>query len=90
MILWTHHFNDGDTCEYSSHHEYGFVVPVGIEMEDFCEDDIKRTDEIAKAEIAFQEALSFLDDDQAMTLFGDHCEVTIYKDSIEVEEYCHD
>lgn len=90
FTAYTPYFNDGDVCKYSSHHEYGFVVPVGIEMEDACEDDIEATDEIEKAEIAFQEALSFLDNDQVMTLFGDHCEVTIYKDRIEVEEYYHE
>lgn len=90
FTAYTPYFNDGEPCTYSSGHEWGFVIPVGIEAEGACEDDFEITDDLRQAEKEFQGALSFLDNDQAMTLFGDHCEVTIYRDRVDVEEYCHD
>lgn len=100
---YTPYFNDGDACEFSSNQEYGnilLVIPDGdpddesdfetFEAADWIKYDspeYRRIDPINKR---FAEHFPDLSDDDMEALFGDHVQVTIYPDRVDVEEYDHE
>lgn len=91
---YTPYYNDGDACEFSAHLDYPKMLLVGEPEEEFEEErwfssDEKETD-ASKTYNKVTEFLSQFDDNDMELLFGDHCEVIVTKDGVEVEEYEHD
>jgi hypothetical protein len=105
-IRWTQYtpyFNDGDTCTFSSdvcdcilnlprEDDYDSTEEYEEEYEKYKKEpwDYKTeeiTDEIQNNIVDF---LKEFDDEDYETMFGDHAEVFVTKDGIEVENYCHD
>lgn len=89
QISWTAYtpyFNDGETCEYSSHHR-------SPELEIDGEDgETARWDSPLYKEIR-AELSNFLcqfDSDLMYDLVGDHAKVIITKEGISIEEYEHE
>lgn len=93
-IQYTPYWNDGEPCEFSAQLESPHMLLVGqddevYEEEAWFPDDAEITDE----SIAFRAIIEFLsqfDDEDVEILFGDHCQVTVTEDGVEVEEYEHD
>ncbi len=78
---YTPYFNDGDSCTFSSHHDYPNVQ---LEEDGDFEEAGEESD-------AISEALAPFTDDDMEAIFGDHKEVTIKRDgSVEVDSYDHD
>jgi hypothetical protein len=102
-VRWTQYtpyFNDGEPCEFSSNADYPELCfsadPAGdvVTKEDFDEDfegswGCRQDAEKQKAFKAFKEALA-LPDDVLLAAFGDHAQVTVDRNGVEVEEYSHD
>lgn len=91
---YTPYFNDGDTCEFSSNHEYPDINGVGDwadpteeEAEAYEKIDKKVRDKMEKAVRTFMKEW---DDDDMYDLFGDHVQVTVTKKGISTEHYDHD
>ncbi len=105
---YTPYFNDGDTCEFSSHHEDAEIL--FAEPDDSAADadedeesdgeyyiptdrfgyDSKEYKAAAKIQEKFTAEFPELSDDDMESLFGDHVEVTLFPDRVEVEEYEHE
>jgi hypothetical protein len=95
---YTPYFNDGDSCNFSSHHDYAAIKFVASNEDDDEDDDDDyqegfdeslATPEQLKAGKAAESFLENFDDDDMENLFGDHVKVIITKDGIEVEDYDH-
>ena len=82
---YTPYFNDGDECLFSSWYNYQTINGRFGENDD---DSIPK--ELEKAFDAVNEFLSNFDEDILKEMFGDHAEVIVTKDKVEVEEYSHD
>lgn len=88
-VSWTQYtpyFNDGDECVFSANIDWVRINEVDV-------DDL--TDgELVEKEKAFEDFVKFLNivpQEFYKEAFGDHCEVTIFKDgSSEVDECSHD
>lgn len=77
---YTPYFNDGDECTFSSMANYA----------DAFDEEGEELDDMTSIE-DFQEVLGEISDDFYRDLFGDHAEVTVYRDgTISVDEYDHD
>lgn len=98
---YTPFFNDGESCEFSAHTDSITVVLSENSESDEDEDEDKEiwvygkldADASPKTVIAYKinKVLRTLDDDTLLSLFGDHVEVTVYRDGkIEQENYDHD
>lgn len=90
---YTPYFNDGDTCYFSASLDYPKFLLVGMNEELYDEEPYYSKDEITDESIVWngiREFLSQFDDSDVELLFGDHCEVIVTKDGVEVEEYEHD
>lgn len=94
-ITWsgyTPYFNDGDSCEYSSHHEEFSII---LKNEDGDPDeDVSPwessegvTEEMDKE---FHDHFPNLNDDDMLCFYGDHVQVTLTRDGVEVDHYEHD
>ncbi len=101
MFTWTQYtpyFNDGDACVFGSNHEYPTVVlQSGKEAYEADGQSYEETyagegdEAIAESiEEAITKFLSQFDDEDMEAMFGDHVEVKVTKDGVEVEEYEHD
>ena len=82
---YTPYFNDGETCVFSSNHGYAGVQLVTDSDEDFEESVDNGGDNKAVSKFLDQ----FTDEDME-NLFGDHVQVTVTAENIEVDEYVHD
>ncbi len=91
-ISWTQYtpyFNDGDACTFSSNHEYADIN--GDEEDNDEEVDSGLTDkELGNLEKTVHEFLRNFDDDDMLSMFGDHVKVVVTAKNIEAEEYSHD
>lgn len=91
---YTPYFNDGDTCTFSSNHSYARVVFNDSTEEDEDDYDNEGYDESTplhkKAGKAVEKFLGNFDDDDMLSMFGDHVKVSVTKKGIEVEDYDHD
>lgn len=100
---YTPYFNDGDVCEFSSNHGYGSILlvrPDGapddesdfdpFEYADWFNYDSPEYHRLNPINKKFRGHFPDLSDDDMEALFGDHVEVTIYPDRVEVEEYDHE
>jgi hypothetical protein len=93
---YTPYFNDGDTCEFHVHDlefvgttgEEGYVTSYEPSVKRIMEETgISEADMAALSELA--DALS-ANEEVCLAAFGDHVQVIVTRDGIEVEEYSHD
>ncbi len=80
---YTPYFNDGDECVFGAHTDYPYLN--GEDEEVWGDDHPLRA--ANDSVVAF---LSEFDEDDYREMFGDHCRVTVTRDTIEVEGYEHD
>lgn len=78
---YTPYFNDGETCYYSSRHNYPEIEGVDLNY---------GTPEYTQIKKELSEFLSQFDDELMMDLFGDHVRIVITREGLSVEEYQHD
>lgn len=88
-IKWTQytpHFNDGDACVFSLHSIYTFKTQEAFESDDDLYDN-------AGAEECYGEepetSLTQVEE-LLQASFGDHAQVSVTREKIDVEEYQHD
>lgn len=91
FIGYTPHFSDGDTCYFGVHSYPESVSINGIRGEEAMEEE---SENIGITEEDYEKVANMLDEipsEIIQGIFGDHFEVTIYKDKEPViEEYEHD
>lgn len=97
---YTPYFNDGDTCTFRACNEYpAFVILVDgeeVEDEEFSPSEWakKYMDEkllpFYDKMTAVQQWLSAFDEDYLLATFGDHAQVTLTRDGVDVGSYDHD
>lgn len=92
---YTPYFNDGDACHFGVNSYLNVCFSNGDEMEDweigysrkyaegFSEDHMVAADRA-------HELVSGVPEEVMEKLFGDHVEVTVYSDRVEIEDYYHD
>lgn len=99
---YTPYFNDGETCYFSAWTE-DIDLQTADDMDNgFSAYQCTERDEngkrvpkkditpFQKAGLAVLEVLEVFDGDDYEGMFGDHCEITVTRDGVEVEEYEHD
>ena len=97
-IAWnqyTPYFNDGDPCEFGVYDFQFKIDGISPDYGDEYDDDIynwlstysRDLPADLKADI---QAIQQIPDDVFQIIFGDHVQVHVTRDSIEVEEYYHD
>ena len=99
---YTPHFNDGEACTFGVHDlmirnadspEEGGDYDDGFDYLDCHEWDgnqrVAKTDDKSKALAALSENFRSLRDIME-ELFGDHAQVTVTREGVEVDEYSHD
>lgn len=101
---YTPYFNDGDTCVFGVNRDYFKLnnssdnidewtlnhenYSKEIDLKDFSFDSIAS---LKKAYTQIDELLSTFEDDVLCQMFGDHAEITVYRNGvIDVDEYSHD
>jgi hypothetical protein len=101
QIKWTQYtpyFNDGDACEFSVNCIGFYFEGDDIEEPDY-DFELYRYDNFEKKEVCSFETFRACKDlekelqeasAELETIFGDHVEVTVKADGVEVEEYDHD
>lgn len=96
---YTPYFNDGDTCEFNKHeNEYFLANPVLFGEDEDAHDDETEfygygVPDDDPRKVAMEALETFLDEIEESTwydIFGDHVQVIITSEGIEVEEYDHD
>ena len=91
IISWpqyTPYFNDGDTCEFSSHAGYATINGRG-DYED--EDDEAKYPELPEKVVEeIQDFLGQINEDVYESVYGDHVEVTITRKGTTIDYYDHD
>ncbi len=99
---YTPYFNDGDTCTFGCHASdpnIWFKDDLSQDdEEDFDEDGAyfseydyeDKTDPKCLAGMAVVEFLTAFDDELMLSMFDDHCKVTVTRNGVDVEEYSHD
>jgi len=80
---YTPYFNDGDECVFGAHIDYPYL---NDEEEEIWGDEHPLL-EANKSVVSF---LSEFDEDDYKEMFGDHCRVTVTRESIEVDGYEHE
>lgn len=97
---YTPYFNDGDTCTFQAVNDYpAFVVMVDgeeIEEEEFSTAEYYKKYLNEKLlpfypkMVAVTQWLSEFDDDYLFATFGDHAQVTLTRNGVNIDEYDHD
>lgn len=103
---FTPYYNDGDPCVFSSYHtDPSILVDSDAKDEDgklesWCDEDewlyneawFPQEDQSDGAKIYrdVEKTLSQFDDDDMENFFGDHVQVVVSRDGVEVEDYEHD
>lgn len=90
---YTPYFNDGDPCTFSARTDCPKIHVQGESEEDEDgEDFYSANDQSHRARVwrSVQGLLEQFDNDDMEMLFGDHCQVTVKRDGVEVEKYSHD
>lgn len=95
---YTPYFNDGDECVFSAALDYPNMLLSGegeysdedtwLDEEAWFKSEDKSSESILHGEL--REFLGQFDDEDVKMFFGDHCQVVVSRDGIEVEEYSHD
>lgn len=101
QVRWTQYspyFNDGEACVFSLH-TFGFYFE-GDDLDDSVyEHEIYRYEDFDKKEVCSPETFSACCElerqlrqveGELESLFGDHAQVTVTADGVDVEEYDHD
>jgi len=91
-VQYTPYFNDGDACTFSAQLDSPRILIEG-ENEDEYEETWYRDSDNSDSANVWRKVIKFLsqfDEDDVELLFGDHCEVVVTRDTVEVEEYEHD
>ena len=78
---YTPYFNDGDECTYHSRHKFPEIEVDG---------HVWNSPEYKRIEGEVRSFLQQFDDELMKTLFGDHIQITVNKDGINIEEYEHE
>jgi hypothetical protein len=101
-IRWTQYtpyFNDGGTCEFGSNHQYAGILFNNHkycgddefddidESSEYDREDCKKFD-LAKDHI--HKLLNNFTDEDMLSMFGDHAQITVTKDGVEIDGYEHD
>jgi hypothetical protein len=79
---FTPYFNDGDECRFNSYHDYPYINDYNPDYGDEAESSW-----MDEAWEDVTEALSFLSNDDARTIFGNHVKVTVTRDGVSVDDY---
>jgi hypothetical protein len=104
---YTPYFNDGDTCTFSALTSYPTVTikaSDGVEVtydsnrgeytdgdDNEIEDTALYSEGVDKLEESVQEFLGSFDDDDLLTMFGDHQKVTVKRDgTVDLNDYEHE
>lgn len=103
---YTPYFNDGEECTFSANKDYlsinGIEADTNFKDKEITnysgankapypmKTNEDYNPDLALAEEDAIEFLSNIDDSVLRDLFGDHVEITVFKDRTEVEEYDHD
>jgi len=87
---YTPYFNDGEACYFSANLGSPKILFKGEDEDLYEERWYSEGEEGYKPLATVVEFLGQFDDDDVEMLFGDHCEVTVTRNGVEVEEYEHD
>jgi hypothetical protein len=88
---YTPYFNDGDECVFSAHSPK--ILLKGQDEDMYDEQEYFSRDEISPEAIVWNNVSKFLsqfDDNDLKMFFGDHVQVVVTRDGVEVDEYEHD
>ena len=78
---YTPYFNDGEECTFSSGHDDPEFEAEGVQYDDPTYKNIRAD---------LKSFLVQFDDDLMKNLFGDHVEIVVTKEGIEISEYEHE
>lgn len=90
---YTVYFNDGDTCSF---HVRDYTARINGEEEyngeyDNAGESKAKAEKFDEAMEAVKELINSIEEDTMLTMFGDHAQVIVRRDGIEIEEYAdHD
>lgn len=86
---YTPYYNDGDECVFSANLGYPRMLLSGQDEKDYDGVWFKSEDTSDEAKVwnNVRTFLSQFDDGDVQSIFGDHVEVVVTKDGVEVEEY---
>jgi hypothetical protein len=96
---YTPYYNDGDECVFSAYSDYPIIKLISDThaddgyRDDFDEEQWFTEEETTPEAIAWKNVKKFLEqfsDEDFKLLFGDHVEVVVTRDGVEVNEYSHD
>lgn len=90
---YTPYYNDGDECVFSANLDYPRFLLVGQGEDLYDEEAWFSKDEVTDESIAWNNIITFLSqfsDDDVKLLFGDHAEVVVTREGVEVSQYEHD
>lgn len=104
---YTPYFNDGDTCEFGVNRDYFTINRTGESLECWGMDRWKdpeykwtpdpkdynfdSLDELISTATGIQKVLDLFEDDDLLMMFGDHAEITVFRDGdIDIDSYDHD
>lgn len=88
---YTPYFNDGDECVFHTQDSYIKLASTEEDAGDYNDgfESYWGNDEPAVSK-AVTEFLKQFDDDAYLFMFGNHVQITVTKDGVEVDEYDHD
>jgi len=98
-VTWTQYtpyFNDGEPCEFNANGRYADVTFSPAESDVMTKESAKAETRWSSKDPAEQEAIKAfhdalgIDDSVMLAAFGDHVEVTVDRNGIEVVEYEHE
>ncbi len=88
------YWNDGDECVFSVHSYNDEILLNGMDLYNYDEEPEEERGTLPEnAETVYEEfasALQKFEDDDLQTMFGNHAEVTVTRNGINVESYDHD
>lgn len=99
---YTPYFNDGDACTFSAGTDYYDILHPADESNGGYEDDEWINDPswwgeyenlqspLRKADTEIREFFKTFSDDDFLEMFGDHVQVTVTPEGVEVEDHDHD
>lgn len=97
---YTPYFNDGDTCTFRAHNEYP-AMTVLVDGEEIEDEEFSPSEWAVKymdpkllpfydKMVVVQQWLAEFDEDYLLAAFGDHAQVTLTRDGVDVAEIDHD
>lgn len=92
-VQYTPYFNDGDACYFSAQLSEPRILLDGQDEDSYDDYLYYREDDNGHEAKVWRNVVDFLeqfDHNDVESMFGDHCEVIVTRDGVEVEEYSHD